>query len=76
MKKLWLVALMIGLTPFAASARELKSGATRTLFACEGTAVSRVAARSNVAPCCEGRLQCPELLSTHGMIETQRRSRT
>ena len=76
MKKRLLAVGMIVLTPFAASAMELKTSATKSLFACEGSALSRVALRERPAPCCEGRMRCAQLLSTEGMVRTQGRSRT
>lgn len=77
MKNSLLVLAMVALTPFAASALELKtSAATPSLFACEGTALSRVALRQDPAPCCQGRMRCAQLLATTGMIRAQSRRRT
>ncbi len=75
--KNWLLTLgMIVVTPFAASALELKTSATKSLFACEPSALSRVALRERPALCCDERMRCAQLLSTEGMIRTQGRTRT
>jgi hypothetical protein len=81
MKRYLLALGIVVATPFAASALELKTSATKSLFACEGSALHRVALREAPARCCEGRIRCAQLLSTQGMIPQgmipmQRRSRT
>lgn len=76
MKRSVLVLGMALLTPFAASALELKGPASKSLFACEGSAVHRAALREAPAPCCERRTRCAQLLSTETMVRPHGRRRT
>ncbi len=50
--------------------------ATRSLYTCSGSTLSRVAYSEAPAPCCEGMLSCPRLLGSSGMERPKPNNRT
>jgi len=45
-------------------------------YTCDHQGVSRVALRTEAAPCCTGLFGCPQLLANTGLIKPKRANRT
>ena len=59
-----------------AGAVEFQTPVTKQLYTCAKPGLSRVAMTTDPAPCCDGQLRCAQFLSTTGMLQTRRTSRT
>lgn len=60
----------------AAAAVEYRTPVTKQLFTCATSGLTRVAASSPPAACCEGQLKCAQFLSTTGVLQPWRHPRT
>lgn len=69
-----LTLLLILAGPSAAV--EYRTPAAQQLYTCAADGLSRVAARTVQAPCCDGRLKCAQFLATGGVLKASRDPRT
>ena len=75
MKMRWLGVGIILLAPFTAFAGASNSSGLRSADTCLNGGASRVALRDDAAPCCDGHLQCAQMLSTQIIIQKRPRNR-
>jgi hypothetical protein len=76
MKNLLLVAGLIAVTPLTAFAAQSKNSGVPSAYTCDGLGVTRAALRDSPAPCCQGRMQCAQMLSTQVIIQKRHPNRT
>jgi hypothetical protein len=76
MKTALITSTLLTLLATPVLAREIPATATRQAYTCEGGGLSRVVARSQPAPCCEGMLGCPQMLGNSSPAVVRKMKRT